>query len=283
MATATTDIDELEVLFNARPSRPALYRRAWAAVWPKLVATAIFIGAWQALVWTGWKPEYILPSPFTVFDAFFHNFGDLAASAAVTLKRGLVGYAIAIVIGGVIGIACARIKVLRAGIGSMITGLQTMPSVAWVPLAIVLFSLTEKAILFVVILGAAPSIANGFIDGIDNVPPILLRAGRVLGARGTRSLRHVVIPAALPSVVGGLKQGWAFAWRSLMAAELITVFPGTSGLGQLLKNEGEVANYVGVYEVMIMIFLIGVIVDALFFGSIVRYIRRRYGLVDAAA
>ena len=120
-------------------------------------------------------------------------------------------------------------QVLRAAIGSMITGLQTMPSVAWVPLAIILFKLTENAIFFVVVLGAAPSIANGIIDGIDHVPPILLRAGRVLGARGCHSLRHVVIPAALPSVVGGLKQGWAFAWRSLMAGELITQFPGNSG------------------------------------------------------
>ena len=283
MTAVTSDLDELEALYNASPSRPAWYRRLWAASWPKLVAFALFVGAWQVLVWTGWKPEYVLPSPFTVFKAFFDDFGDLVASARVTMERAIFGYGIAILIGAIIGIACARVKVLRAGIGSMITGLQTMPSVAWVPLAIVLFGLNEKAILFVVVLGAAPSIANGIIDGIDNVPPILLRAGRVLGARGTRSLRHVVIPAAMPSVVGGLKQGWAFAWRSLMAGELITNFPGIAGLGQVLKNEGELANYVGVYEVMIMIFLIGVIVDALFFGSIVRYIRRRYGLIDAAA
>ena len=98
----------------------------------------------------------------------------------------------------------------------MVTGLQTMPSIAWFPLAILLFQQSERAVLFVVVLGAAPSIANGIVAGIDHTPPILLRAGRVLGARGFSSLRHVVLPAAFPSFVSGLKQGWAFAWRSLL-------------------------------------------------------------------
>jgi NitT/TauT family transport system permease protein len=163
----------------------------------------------------------------------------------------------------------------------MITGLQTMPSVAWVPLAIDLFQISERAILFVV--GAAPSIANGIIDGIDNVPPLLLRAGRVLGARGWSTLRHVVIPAALPSVVSGLKQGWAFAWRSLMAGELITNFPGHVGIGGALNNAAQNADYPSVYEAMIVIFVVGIVIDALCFGTMVRAIRKRYGLVDAAA
>jgi NitT/TauT family transport system permease protein len=160
--------------------------------------------------------------------------------------------------------------------------LQTMPSVAWVPLAIILFHQGQGVIMFVVVLGAAPSIANGIIDGIDHVPPILLRAGRVLGARGFTSLRLVVIPAALPSVVSGLKQGWAFAWRSLMAAELISLIPGHVGIGQLLNSSGEQLDFVGVFEAMIAIFIIGVLVDALFFGTADRAIRRRYGLIDAA-
>ncbi len=198
------------------------------------------------------------------------------------MRRAALGFAISIVLGTIIGLAVARVPVLRAAIGSMISGLQTMPSVAWVPLAIVLFQLSERAILFVVILGAAPSIANGIIDGIDNVPPLLLRAGRVLGARGWTALRYVVIPAALPSVVSGLKQGWAFAWRSLMAGELITIFPGHIGIGALLNNTYQNADFIGVYETMIVIFVVGVTVDALVFGTIVRGIRKRYGLVDAA-
>ena len=106
-----------------------------------------------------------------------------------------------------------------------------MPSIAWFPLAILLFKLSEQAIMFVVVLGAAPSIANGLIAGVDHIPPILLRAGRVLGARGVTAYRHVVLPASLPSFVGGLKQGWAFAWRSLMAGELLVIIAGKPSIG----------------------------------------------------
>ncbi|HEY5076085.1 MAG TPA: ABC transporter permease subunit [Acidimicrobiia bacterium] len=264
---------------RSKPARAAL----WPSVWPKVLAVALFIGAWQVVVWTHWKPEYVVPSPFTVLAQFPHDTGSLSSAVAVTMRRAGIGFGASILIGGAIGLSVARVRVLRAAIGSMITGLQTMPSVAWVPLAIVLFQLSERAILFVVILGAAPSIANGIIEGIDNVPPLLMRAGRVLGARGWSALRYVVVPAALPSVVGGLKQGWAFAWRSLMAGELITAFPGHIGVAQALNNAAQDADFVGVYEAMIVIFVIGVVVDAVFFGTILRVIRKRYGLIDAAA
>jgi NitT/TauT family transport system permease protein len=270
------------VLITELRSKPA-GAKLWPAVWPKLLAVAIFIAVWQAVVWSHWKPEYIIPSPFTVLRQFGNDAGHLTSAVGVTMRRAAVGFGLSMLLGGALGLAVARVNVLRAGIGSMITGLQTMPSVAWVPLGIVLFQLSERAILFVVVLGAFPSIANGIIDGVDNVPPVLMRAGRVLGASGWSSIRHVVIPAALPSVVGGLKQGWAFAWRSLMAGELITAFPGHIGIAQALNNSAQNADFVGVYEAMIAIFLIGVAVDALFFGTILRAIRRRYGLVDAAA
>jgi len=282
MAVDTADTVLLQAPVGERLSTRRV-SKYWPALWPKLVAIGIFVAGWQILVWTGWKPEYLIPSPFTVFDALLHDLPTLAGAVGVTMRRAAVGFGLSILIGGVIGLAVARVRILRAGIGSMITGLQTMPSVAWVPLAIVLFQLSEKAILFVVVLGAAPSIANGIIDGVDNVPPILLRAGRMLGARGLASLRYVVVPAALPAVVGGLKQGWAFAWRSLMAGELITVFPGHIGIGQSLNIAAQNADFVGVYEAMIVIFLLGVAIDALVFGNMERAIRKRYGLVDAAA
>jgi sulfonate transport system permease protein len=282
MAVDTADTVLLQEPLAEPKSKP-FFAKYWPALWPKLVAIAIFIAGWQILVWSGWRPEYVIPSPFTVFDQLLHDLPTLAGAVGVTMRRAAVGFGLSIVIGGVIGLAVARVRILRAAIGSMITGLQTMPSVAWVPLAIVLFQLSEKAILFVVVLGAAPSIANGIIDGVDNVPPLLLRAGRVLGARGFVSLRHVVVPAALPSVVGGLKQGWAFAWRSLMAGELIAGFPGHIGIGQTLNIAGQNADYVGVYEAMIVIFVLGVAIDALVFGNMERAIRKRYGLVDAAA
>jgi NitT/TauT family transport system permease protein len=283
MATVTADAVESRTFADLGRRSHNRGARCWAAAWPKVLAVGLFFGAWQVVVWTGWKPEYIVPSPFTVINQLGHDLTDLTSSAWVTLRRAAVGFAFAIVIGGVLGIAVARSRVLRAGVGSMITGLQTMPSVAWYPLAIVLFSLSQKAILFVVVLGAAPSIANGIIDGIDHIPPVLLRAGRVLGARGFASLRHIVVPAAMPSVVSGLKQGWAFAWRSLMAGELITTLPGHIGLAQQLSAAAANADYVAVYEAMLVIFVIGVVVDALIFGTAERRIRRRHGLIDTAS
>jgi len=277
---------DLDLVVAPRPvsNRTAAFAwRAWNATWPKLLAIAIVIGGWQLVVWMHLKPEYLVPSPFTVLDRLFHEPGKMLTASLVTIRRGLQGFVIAMIIGTVLGIAVARVKILRAAIGSMITGLQTMPSVAWVPLAIILFKEGQGTVTFVVVIGAAPSIANGIISGVDHVPPLLLRAGRVLGARGIGALRHVVIPAALPSVVGGLKQGWAFAWRSLMAAELIGGLTGKLGIGQLLNGAGTQADYVGVFEAMIVILIIGIVIDALVFGTLDRAIRRRYGLIDAAA
>src|SRR5262245_39959768 len=150
---------------------------------------------------------------------------------ATTLRRGLVGFGIATGIGFALGLAVARNRILRAALGSMITGLQTMPSIAWFPLAILLFQLNETAITFVVVLGAAPSIANGVISGVDYVPPLLLRAGRNIGATGWKLYAYVIAPASLPAIVAGLRQGWAFAWRSLLAGELLVIIPGTPALG----------------------------------------------------
>jgi NitT/TauT family transport system permease protein len=163
----------------------------------------------------------------------------------------------------------------------MITGLQTMPSVAWFPAAILLFKQTEATILFVVVIGAAPAIANGLIAGVDHVPPILVRAGHVLGARRFGLFRFVIAPAALPAYVTGLKQGWAFAWRSLMAGELLVQVAGALTLGQQLQYNESFNDSTGIYAVMVVIFVIGVLVDAVVFGNLERFIQRRYGLAGA--
>ena len=159
------------------------------------------------------------------------NEAGLQEAILITLRRGIVGFALAVVIGVLLALAVVRFKPLRTAIGALISGIQTMPSIAWFPLAILLFQLTEQAIMFVVILGAAPSIANGLISGVDQIPRVLLRAAKVMGARGFDFYRHVLLPAALPSFVGGLKQGWAFAWRSLMAGELLVIIAGQSSIG----------------------------------------------------
>ena len=273
----------IDALGLAVPTAPNRAKAIWSATWPKLLAVAIFLGAWQVVVWTHWKAE-LRPSR-AGRDLQGVRQQPLRADRRPTfntLKRGAIGFALAIVIGSVIGLATASSRVLRSGIGSMITGLQTMPSIAWFPLAIVLFHLSTAAVLFVVVLGAAPSIANGLLSGIDNIPPILLRAGRVLGAKGWSALRHVVIPAALPTFVGGLKQGWAFAWRSLLAGELIGAVPGSHALGQVLDANRNFNDYTGMMATMVAIFIVGVVMDALVFGQLDRYVRRRHGLIDTA-
>ncbi|MGN6636666.1 MAG: ABC transporter permease [Oryzihumus sp.] len=254
-------------------------RRIWQAVWPKLAAIVLALGAWQAVVLSGWKPSYLLPGPAPVFAELAHQVttGDFWKAVSITMTRGLVGFSIAAVIGLVLGVVVSRSRVLRAAIGSLITGLQTMPSIAWFPLAILLFQLSEQAILFVILIGAVPSIANGVIGGVDYVPPLLLRAGRNIGASGLALYRHVVLPAALPSIVSGLKQGWAFAWRSLLAGELLVSIANRPSLGVFLTQSRELGDTTYMIALMIAILAIGIAVDAVF-ASVDAGLRRRRGV-----
>jgi NitT/TauT family transport system permease protein len=261
--------------------QPSLGRRLWTATWPKVAAIGIAIFLWQVVVWSGWKPEYILPGPAATFRALGELIADgtVAEAISITMQRAAVGFALALVIGVVAGSIVASSRIIRSAVGSLITGIQTMPSIAWFPLAIVLFSLSEQAITFVVVLGAAPSIANGLIAGVDHVNPILLRAGRVMGARGVKAYYHVVLPASLPSFVSGLKQGWAFAWRSLMAGELLGVVTGEPSIGFLLQNYRNLADYEAMMAMMVVILVVGIVVDSVLFGTLDRWVRRRYGLL----
>jgi len=252
----------------------------WSNLWPKIGALVIGLFLWQLVVWSEWKPEYILPGPGKTFSTLWEMLreGTIWEATLTTMRRAFVGYVVAVLIGLIIGGLVARIRAVRAAFGSFITGIQTMPSIAWFPLAIVLFQLSERAILFVVVLGAAPAIANGLISGADNIPPVLLRAGKVLGARGWNSFRHIVFPASLPGLVSGLKQGWAFAWRSLMAGELLVIIKGKPSIGSLLQENRAVNDYRGLLAVMIVILVIGIIVDSVVFGRLEKAIRRRWGL-----
>jgi NitT/TauT family transport system permease protein len=288
MATAEKDLARrqqqelagLDALETVTEPRKSFGAKVWASLWPKLLAVGMVVLFWQLVVWSGWRPEFVLPSPFTVFQ----RLGEMLRSAelwtaiGVTMERAVKGYLLALVIGCVVGLAVARSQVLRAAIGSLVTGLQTMPSVAWFPLALTLFKISEAAILFVVVLGAAPSIANGLVHGVDHIPPVLLRAGKVLGAKGISEYRHIVIPAALPSFVAGLKQGWAFSWRSLMAGELLVIIANKKSLGFLLDANRELLDVPGLIAVMIVILVVGVTVDALVFAQLDKRLRRRWGL-----
>ncbi|MDH6465203.1 NitT/TauT family transport system permease protein [Micromonospora sp. A200] len=274
-------LDALEIAGREKEtSRPA---RIWAATWPKLAALALTIALWQVTVWSGWKEKWALSPPGPVFA----DLGQYVISAALwdglatTGRRAALGFAAALVIGLALGLAVARVRVLRAALGSMITALQTMPSIAWFPLAILLFGLTEQAIFFVVVLGAAPSIANGVIHGVDYVPPLLLRAGCNLGARRLNLYRYVIAPAALPAIIAGLKQGWAFAWRSLMAGELLVVIATRTSIGAQLTYARELNEAPRLMAIMIIILVLGLVVDSLF-GAADKAVRRRWGVLDPA-
>lgn len=259
--------------------------RLWSWTWPKLLAIFIVLAIWQAAVWAEWKPVYVLPSPATVFERLWDEMlgqsvtdKTLWDQLALTMQRGMVGYLLAILIGTALGIAVVQWRVMRLSVASMIAGLQTMPSIAWFPLAILLFGLTETAILFVVVLGAAPSIAGGVIAGIDEVPPPLLRAGHMLGARGVDRYRYIVLPAAMPTYLMGLKQGWAFSWRSLLAGELLVPIGGAASLGSALTYARTVPNAAPwLISLMIVILVIGMVIDAIF-GVITRRVRENRGL-----
>ncbi|TME09509.1 MAG: ABC transporter permease [Chloroflexi bacterium] len=255
----------------------------WSALWPKVAAAGLVLAAWQLVAWSGWRPDYVLPGPVPVIERLLQDLRqpDFLIGVGITLRRALAGYLVAVALGSALGITVARIRILRKAIGSAVLGLQSMPSIAWFPLAILLFQLSEGAILFVVILGAAPAIAGGLLSGIDHVQPLLVRVGRVMGARGLTLYRHVVLPAALPSFVGGLKQGWAFAWRSLMAGEIIGIVSHQPSLGQQLQFARDFADAQQLLALMIVIFLIGITIDSLF-GALDRSIRIRWGLAGEA-
>lgn len=282
--------DELRGLDNLDlPLHPGVdrLRAIWSATWPKLAAIAIVLAVWQAAVsahlWASWA----LPDPASVLQRLGQDLTNpalptyLPPAIVTTLERAVLGFGLALVIGTLVGLAIVRSQLLRTAVASLIAGLQTMPSIAWFPLAMLLFGITDTAIMFVVVLGAAPSIANGLIAGVDHIPRILLRAGQVMGAHGFNRYRHVVLPASLPSFVGGLKQGWAFAWRSLMAGELLVIIASRPSIGVKLQFGREFSDAEGLLSTMIVILVIGLVVDLALFGNLDKAIRRRWGLLES--
>lgn len=273
---------------GTRSRRPSLLVRLWSAVWPKLLAVGMVLAVWQIAFVAEWKPAIVFPSPATVSHYLWNSLtGQSVVDTTLweqvgrTMRRGLVGYAFALGIGTCLGIAVVQWRTMRLAVGSLIAGMQTMPSIAWFPLAMLLFGLNESAIMFVVVLGAAPSIASGVITGVDEVPPPLLRAGRMIGATGLSRYRHIVLPAAMPAYLAGLKQGWAFSWRSLLAGELLVPFDGASSLGGALNYSRSVPDGAPwLLSLMIVILVTGMIVDALF-GVMTKRVRDKRGLTGA--
>ncbi|MDM8085394.1 ABC transporter permease [Cellulomonas cellasea] len=272
-------LDALETAVEA--TRTPWWAAAWRAFWPTAAALLVLLGAWQVLAASGIKPSYALPRPLDVWHTLVEATQDGSAirAASLSVQRGGLGFLASVVVGVALGTAMATLPLLRRALGPLITGLQSLPSIAWVPAAIIWFQLSNAAIFTVVLLGAVPSIVNGLLAGVDQVPPLYLRVGRVLGASGWSRIRHVLLPAALPGFLGGLKQGWAFAWRSLMAAELITNTPRLgAGLGQLLNLGRDTSDMSLVIAAILLIFAVGILIELAVFTPLERRILHARGL-----
>jgi len=244
-----------------------------------LLFFALLIGLWELAVRSGRWSVVLLPSPLFVGEYIWSAMSDgtLAESTWVTLKRLLVGYVAGVLIGLPLGLLTSTSQIFEDTLGSLALGFQTLPSVCWVPLALVWFGQTEGAMLFVVIMGTVWSVIIATDHGARNIPPIYARAARTMGSQGFHKWTRVILPASLPFLVSGMKQGWAFAWRSLMAAEIyVTILTGF-GLGHLLHYGRELNAMDQVIGIMIVIVVIGLLVDRLLFSPWERFLHRRWG------
>ncbi len=240
---------------------------------------AMLVGLWEVAVRSGRWSVVLLPSPLYVAEYLWGALldGSLLEAAWVTLRRLLVGYAAGVLIGLPVGLLTSISQSLEDTVGALALGLQTLPSVCWVPLALVWFGQTESAMLFVVIMGTVWSVIIATDYGARSIPPIYARAARTMGSEGFHKWTRVILPASLPFLVTGMKQGWAFAWRSLMAAEIyVTILTGF-GLGHLLHYGRELNAMEQVIGIMIVIVVIGLLADRLLFSPWERFLHRRWG------
>ncbi|MEZ0365986.1 ABC transporter permease [Mycobacterium sp. pUA109] len=273
-----------EAAVTDRAEGRPLARRGLQVVGANLLAIALVLVAWQLVYLSGWKPSSVLPGPATVFTNLWHQWHTpvLWQALRTTMDRAVCGFSIAVLIGTALGLAVSRNRILRVGFGPIISAVQAMPAIAWFPFAIIFFGLSTSAIVFVIVIGAAPSIANGVVAGVNHIPPLLLRASTTMGLKGVVRYRYLVLPAALPMVLAGLQQGWAFAWRSLMAGELLVVMANTPSIGVLLNNAQNLSDMPSAIAIMIVILAVGMIIDTLFTQAD-RAIRRRRGLTESGS
>jgi NitT/TauT family transport system permease protein len=258
-----------------RKSVSGIAQSAWVR---RIVFYALLLILWQVIAIAGIWPDYLFPGPIAVLNALVNGFlnDQFLQASLLSLERLGIGYVISLVIGVTLGLLIGRSRLLEQTLGSLILGLQALPSVCWLPLAILWLGLTDQAIIFVVVMGALFSITLGVDAGVKNTPPIYLKAARNLGARGVALSAQVILPAAMPAILNGLKQGWTFAWRSLMAGELLFY---SLSLGNLLQTGRDLNDASQIMAVMLVIIAIGVAIDSLIFAPIERRVREHWGLV----
>lgn len=247
-----------------------------------LIFLVILIAVWQGFYWLGVEvleavKSYSVPSPLGVAQQFIQlcENGSLPQAAANSLIRGITGFLIAVVIGLTLGLLMNHFRYLQKNLKPIVLGIQTLPSVCWVPFSILWFGLSTKAILFVVIMGSAFGIAISVDNAIKNIQPIYVKAALTMGATKRQLYLNVIFPASLPELISGLKQGWSFAWRALMSGEVMTT---SIGLGQTLIMGRDLANIDQVMLVMIIIVLMGVVIDKCIFSVLEKRILKKRGL-----
>lgn len=241
---------------------------------------AALLVCWEGIVRTGIWPDYLFPGPLQVFDALRHEVEDLTLfyAIATSLRRFVLGFSVALAIGIGLGLFIGSIRVARETVGVLLVGLQSLPNIAWLPMGLLWFGLNDGAILFVIVMGVVNSVAMATADGIRNVPPLYRRAARTMGAHGVALYLNVVLPAALPSIMTGIKLGWTFGWHALIAGEMLFV---SLGLGHLLVMGRELSDMAQVMAVMLVIVAIGLLMERLVFSPLERRVRRRWGLERA--
>jgi len=234
---------------------------------------------WQIVFSAKIWPSWVFPSPLNVWQSLIKSIHDhsLTFGILISLKRLFIGFIISILLGGLIGVLVAKFRLCKITLGSLILGLQTLPSICWLPLSLLWFGLNEKAIIFVIIMGSILSVSLAVENGIKNIPRIYLKAGKILGASKYKMYHHVIFPAMLPNFLGGLKQAWSFAWRSLMSGEMLFI---TVGLGQLLMMGRELNDMSRVLAIMIVIIVIGLFFDKFVFGKLEKNVLKKWGLYE---
>lgn len=249
----------------------------------RLTAASLFfvvlVALWGAAVASGrWSPV-LLPSPQSVARYLWHALDDgtLFDACAVTLRRLILGYAIGVALGLPLGLFMSTSQFVEDTLGLLALGMQALPSVCWVPLALVWFGQSESAMLFVVVMGTMWSVVIATDTGTRNMPPIFARAARTMGSEGFHKFTRVILPASLPYLVSGMKQGWAFAWRSLMAAEIFVTILTGFGLGNLLHYGRELNAMDQVIGIMLVIIFIGLLADKVIFSPWEYFLHQRWG------
>lgn len=244
----------------------------------KVLFFFLLIFLWWLIYHLNFWPSWLFPSPSIVIKTLLKGFDNRTFiwGILISLKRLFIGFGASLIIGTTLGFLIAKIKLLQETIGSLILGLQTLPSICWLPLALLWFGLNEQAIIFVVIMGTILSITISVEAAVKNIPPAFIDAGKMLGAKKFVLYRYIVLPAILPFYITSIKHGWSFAWRSLMSGEMLFI---TAGLGQLLMLGRELNDMAQVMSVMIVIIFIGIIFDYLIFGFLEKKIRHKWGLI----